>query len=539
MTTRPTPRAAIRRARTVSSLLLLSLVATACGGTNDTSQGESSASAEPAAVQELVVGVSADPWVDSEGDRKRRPSYPLNADVCETLVHLGTDYSLEPMLADSWELVGDNTYRFKLATGKTFSDGSPVTAEAVKASIDYTVAEPSIGFSFLGADSAMVVDEQTVDITPTKPNLRLIDQINHPTYVVLPPGEDPLNDPMPICSGPFKVTEYSPQEQLVVERNEEYHGKAPKLDKITFRFFPDDTTRLLALQAGKVDLVTDVPQGVLSTIEGRPGTTIEQSPVGNVTLMYVARRDAAGTPKLLDDVRLRRAVAASMDTKSFVEGLLDGNAEQVTTVAPPAILGDFADMVKGVPFDRAEAGRLLDEAGWTRQGDGIRTKDGQPLELAIIFARIDLNVAEFVQAQLREVGIDGRIKQLDAGAYRTALNSGDYDLDISQPSQNDANPAFLTALRWYSQATGMNAKIISPGPGTKFDELIAQTLSAKDDTMLRRTAAEAMRELVDVEVGGIPLSGNYRTYAMSDKVAGIEIHPSGTNQRWATAFKVK
>jgi peptide/nickel transport system substrate-binding protein len=497
-------------------MLALGLLATACGGngadTGRSAQGTPGPEDE-AAVQELVVGTDADPWVDSEKDRKRLPSYPLNADVCETLVHLGTDYSLEPMLADSWELVGDNTYRFTLAEGKTFSDGTPVTAEAVKATIDYTVSEPSTGFSFLGPESAKVVDEQTVDITPAKPNLRLVDQINHPTYAVLRPGADPLNDPMPICSGPFKVVEYSPQEQLVVERNEDYYGKAPKLDKITFRFFPDDTTRLLALQAGKVDLVTDVPQGVLSTLEGQPGTKIEQSPVGNVTLMYVARRDAAGTPKLLDDVRLRRAVAASMDTKSFVEGVLAGNAEQVPTVAPPAILGDFADMVKGVPFDQAEAGRLLDEAGWTRQGDGIRTKDGQPLELEIIFARVDLSEVEFVQAQLREVGIDGKVKQLDAGAYRTALNAGDYDLDIS--------------------------KIISPGAGTKFDDLIAQTLSAKDDKTLRRTAAEAMHELVDVEVAGIPLSGNYRTFAMTDKVAGIEIHPSGTNQRWATAFKVK
>jgi len=356
---------------------------------------------------------------------------------------------------------------------------------------------------------------------------------------VMPPGEDPLNDPMPTCSGAFKVSEYAAQERLVVERNEEYSGEAAKLDKITFRFFPDDTTRLLALQNGEVDLITDVPQGILSTLENRPGTTIEQSTVGNVTMMYVARRTAAGAPRVLDDVRLRRAVAASIDTKSFVEGFLDGNAEQINTVSPPSVLGEFADMVKGIPFDKAEAGRLLDEAGWTRQGDGIRTKDGQPLTLSIVFARVDLSTIEFVQAQLRAVGIDAQIKQLDAGAYRTALDTGDYDLDVSQPSQNDANPAFLTALRWYSQATGKNAKIISPGAGTKFDGLITQTLAAKDDTTLRRTAAEAMAELMDVEVGGIPLSGNYRTFAMSDKVKGVEIHPSGTNQRWATVFKAK
>ncbi len=524
-----------RRSRALTTCLVLGLAATACGGGG----GSSGGSAEPAAKQELRVGVAADPWIDDEGDRKRRPNYPLNADVCETLVRLGTDYSLEPMVAKSWELVGDNTYRFTLDKARTFSDGSPVTAEAVKASIDYTVAKPSIGFSFLGPESAKVVDDQTVDVTPTKPNLRLVEQINHPTYAVLPPGEDPLNDPKPTCTGPFQVADYAAQQQLVVTRNDNYWGEKPKLDKITFRFFPDDATRLLALQNGEVDLVTDVPQGVLSTLEGRPGTKIEKSPVGSVLMAYVARRTDAGVPKLLDDVRLRRAVAASIDTKTFVGGVLAGNAEKVSTVAPPAILGDFADMVKGVPYDKAEAGRLLDEAGWTRQGEGVRTKDGAPLEVSIIFSRVDLSNVEFVQAQLRAVGIDAKIKQLDAGAYRKALDTGDYDLDISQPNQNDANPAFLMALRWYSQATSKNAKIIAPGAGTKFDDLITQTLSAKDDTTLRRTAAEAMHELVDVEVGGIPLSGNYRIYAMNDKVRGVQIHPSGTNQRWASAFMAK
>lgn len=524
--------------RRLVPLVLVAMLASACGG-DPAPDAAKAANEEPAAVQELVVGVGADPWVDSEEDRKRRPSYPLNADVCETLVHLGTDFSVEPMLAESWELVGDNTYRFTLKDGTTFSDGSPVTAEAVKASLDYTVAEPSTGFSFLGKDSTKVVDERTVEVTPEQQNLRLVEQINHPTYAVMPPGEDPLNDPKPTCTGPFKVVEYAPQERLVVERNDEYWGEAPKLDKITFRFFPDDTTRVLALQNGEVDLINDVPQGILSTLEGKPGTVIETSPVGNVTLMYVARRDADGNPKLLADPKLRRAVAAAMDTRSYVDGVLDGNAEQVPTVAPPAVLGEFKDMVKGVPFDLAEANRLLDEAGWTRQGDAIRTKDGKPLEMTIVFARVDLTTVEFVQAQLRAVGIGGKIKQLDPGAYRTALDTGSYDLDISVPNQNDANPAFLLALRWYSEGPGKNAKIISPGPGTTYDELVAKTLTAEDDESLRRAAAEAMHELVDVEVGGIPLAGGYRIFAMNDKVRGLQIHPSGTNQRWASVYKVK
>lgn len=526
-----------RALRWVALLLGAALVTTSCGGGGGGDAGGRGGA--PADVQELVVGYGEDPWVDSEDDRKSRPSYPLNADVCETLVHLGTDYQLEPMLATGWEQAGDNTFRFTLNDAAIFNDGRPLTAEDVKHTMDYTVEEPSTGFSFLGPGSAKVVDERTVEITPEQPNRRLVEQINHPTYAVVAAGEDPLNDPKPTCTGPFEVVSYTPEQELVVQRNENYWGEAPRLDKITFRFFPDDTTRVLALQNGEVDLITDVPQGILASIEDTPGIKIQKSSVGNVTLIYVARRDSAGNPKLLADPVLRRAVAASIDTEAFVNGVLGGNAEVVDTVSPPAVLGEFAGMVQGVDYNPAEAERLLDQAGWTRQGDGIRAKDGRPLTLEIVYARVDLTIAEFVQSQLRAVGIDAQVKQLDTGAYRDALSSGDYDLDISQPSQNDANPAFLLALRWTLEGGGANTKILSPGPGTTYQTLVERTLTATDRAQLQRQAAEAMHELVDVEVGGIPLSGNYLIFAMKETVQGVEMHPSGTNQRWSTVFRTE
>ncbi len=542
---RPIPERRSPWPRWITPLVALTLVTAACGGsTEDVSGAENdptagnTESAPPAAVQELTVGVTADPWVDAPEDRKRRPNYPLNADVCETLVHLGTDFSVEPMLASEWKYVGNNTFRFTLRDDVTYSDGRPLQAEDVKAAIDYTVKEPAVGFSFLGKDSATVVDEGTVDITPEQRNLRLVEQINHPTYAIISPKDDPLHDINVTCTGPFEVASYTPEAELVVERNEKYWGEPAKLDKITFRFFPDDTTRVLALQNGEVDVINDVPQGVLSDVEGMEGVAVQKGPVGNVHLMYVARRDAKGNPKLLADPNLRRAVAAAIDTSAYVNGVLAGNAEEVDTVAPPAVLGEFADMVKGVDYDPEEAARLLDEAGWTREGDSIRTKDGEPLKLSIIFSSVDLTTAEFVQAELREVGIDAKVNQLDPGAYTEALESGDYDLDISLPNQNDANPAFLMALRFYSKAADIvpNAKIISPGADTRFDALIEKTLTAKSMEKLQRVSAEAMHELVDKEVAAIPLAGGYRIFAMSDKVRGLEVHPSGTNQRWATVY---
>lgn len=533
-------RGALLRTGAVATLLCLGA---GCASDPSDGSGASGGFADPpedvapAAVQELVVGYREDPWVDSETDHKRFPSYPLNADVCETLVVLTPDFQVGPGLAQEWELIGDNTFEFSLRDDVTFSDGTPLTAEQVKYTLDYTTEEPDTsGFGFLGPESTEIVDEQTVTVTPTQPNLRLVEQINHPTYAVLAPGSDPLNDPDVTCTGPFTVSEYLPEEHLVVERNENYWAEPPMLDKITFRFIPDDTTRTLALQNGEVDLITGVPRNVVDNLEQVPGLKLVDAPTGQVLLMYVSQRDLAGSDRLLADPDLRRAVAMSMDREAFVEGVLGGNASVVDTVAPPAVLGDYADIVEGIDHDPEGAAQLLDEAGWMLGPDGIRTKDGRRLELDIVYARVDMTTVEFVQAQLMEVGIAGNILQLDPGAYSERLSNGDYDLDISLPSQNDANPAFLMSLRWYSKSSVENAQFISPGPDTRFEELIDETQRATDPDELQRLAAEAMHELVDVEVAGIPLAGTYNIFAMKEQVQGLEPHPSGTNQRWATVY---
>jgi peptide/nickel transport system substrate-binding protein len=526
-----------RVSRLLSGLVAMAFVTMACSAGSDSTGTGTGGAGGPSGVQELVVGTTADPWVDSSpGDKKRKPNYPLNADVCEQLVQLTADFSVTPMVTRG-EYVGDNTFEFTLLDGVTFSDGAPVTAQELKYSVDYTTREPAIGSGFIGPNSTTIVDDRTIRIKPTRENLRLIEQINHPSLAILKTGSDPLNDVVnSICTGPFKVQSYRPEESLVVVRNENYWGTAPFLDKVTFRFYPDDTTRALALQNNEVDLIMDVPLSILRSVESQPGVKVVRAPVGNTTMFYIARRTSAGQDRVLADPLVRRAVAASIDRNAYVNGVLAGNAEVIPHVAPPEVLGQFADMVKGVPYDRAAAGRLLDQAGWTRQGEGVRTKGGQPLTVKIVYDRVELTTAEFVQAQLRAVGFDAQVAQLDAGAYRDAINSGDYDLDISLPNQNDGNPAFLLALRWYSKATGANAKIISPGPGTKYEAMIDAILVEPDPVELQRKSAEAMQELVDNEVGGVTLAGGYRVYAMKNKVMGFEPHPSSTNQRWRTVF---
>lgn len=524
------------------------------GGAESPAASPANEAAQPSGPQELVVAYGDDEFVDNEANQKSFAAYPLNANVCETPLQLTEDFQVDPEIATDWEYVGDNTFRFTVREGVSYHNGEPVTPESFDYSMDYVAQDPPLGvaqLSFLTPESSEVADDGTVEITPDQPNLRLIEQINHPEFIIVAPGNDPLADLKaaggrltadqggPICTGPFRFVEYVANEHIIVERNDDYWREPTELDRITFRFIPDESTRVLALQSGEVDVIADVDRSLVSSLEGQAGLKVVPAPPGQVIVGYVAQRDHQGNPRITADPAVRRAMALAIDRDAYVEGVLDGNANRVDTVSPPSVLGEHADLVEGVPHDPEEAASVLEEAGWTEGGDGVRTKDGQRLHVTIIFdpVRITLPTAEYVQSQLAAVGFEAEVLQLESAAYRERLNdTGDYDLDISAPNQNNANPAFLLGLRWYSKSRIPNAAVISPGPDTEFDALIDQIQQTSDPDELRRLAAEAMHQLVDVEVGAIPLAGTYRIWAMREEVQGFEPHPSGINQRWDTVF---
>lgn len=527
--------------RKIALIVTLALATASCSGGSDDDpvRGDGGDPNAPAAMQELVVGAGPDPWIESETDRKRFPNFPLHADVCETLVRMDTHFQLESGLATDWEYVENNTFRFHLREEAQFSDGRPVDAEAVRFTVDYILQEPSLGgVSQFGPESTNVVDDRTVDIRPEETNLRLLQQLPHATNSVLAPTSDPLNDPNVTCSGPLKVASYSPETELVVERNEGYWGDPAKLDKLTFRFYPDDTTRALALQNGEVDLISDVPRSIATSLADETGIKVQQSPVGLVILLYVARRGPDSSDKLLADPLLRRAVAHAIDKQSFVDGVLDGYGEVVSTATPPSLLGSDLDTVGGIPYDLDAASDLLDEAGWVPGSDGIRLKDGRPLTLSVVFSTsgIDITMVEFVQAQLSKVGIDAQVDQLDSGAYSDRVRNGEYDLNMQPFNQRNADPSFALTLRWSARFGNNSSPYDSPGSESDFERIIEQIQQTADEDELRRLSAEATHELLVEEVAGIPLAGTYNIYAMKEEVQGLDPHPSNTNQRWSNVF---
>jgi peptide/nickel transport system substrate-binding protein len=191
--------------------------------------------AQAAASGELAIGTTQDDYRVDPPERANVGYYPLNTNIFETLVRLTPDYRIEPLLAESWEFVAPNTYRFVLRQGVAFHDGTPFTAEAVVWSMG-RIAQAGGGILGIDEASTVTVDDFTVEITPTRPNLRLIEQLNHPNESILAPGTNPAETR--IGTGPFREVEYVREDRYVVEAFEGYWGEdKPQVGRITFRYF--------------------------------------------------------------------------------------------------------------------------------------------------------------------------------------------------------------------------------------------------------------------------------------------------------------
>ena len=535
----------MRNIRRITAVLLMALVAVACSSTDDednaTTGGQTNTSASAAGNPnaELKIGAVDDQYIlaPTATNDATIGVYPVNTNVVETLAVLSADYKVVPNLATSWEFRAPNTWRFKLRQGVKFHDGQPFNAQAVKTGLFDRLAKVRGGTLKAGPDSAVVVDEYTIDFTPTTPNLRVPEQMVHPQNEVIAPGSDLTKKP--VGTGPFRFVEYQPKERIVVERNPDYWGEKAKVAKMTFRFYPDANARRLALESGEVDVIYDVPHQDVAGLKNK-GFDIQTSNVGAYDALYANIHGKAGFD-ILSDVNVRQAISMGIDRPKLIAGVLDGLATADQTIVPPSALAPYTSTVKGFAFDLNKAKSMLDTAGWTVGSGGIRAKAGRQLKLTLVTgfpsAAALAPIPTYLQAAMKDLGIDLAITERpDSASYQAVMAAGDGDLFLEQGSQNDANSGFLPTLLFFtgpgSSGGGDYQKLFAPGGA--FDAKLAPTLTEPNADTVRRLVAEAMHEFIDVQAVGIPLAGIYRVYGLNKKVKGFVPHPAFLHVRWDT-----
>ncbi|WP_313801756.1 ABC transporter substrate-binding protein [Cytobacillus sp.] len=403
-------------------LVIFTMILSACssGGKEKASTGSSKDSEENPVKDrgnEIVIGVSGDPQNWDPIDTFLLDWSTVATSVFEGLVDRTIDLELQPGLAESWEYLDDKTLQFKLRQGVTFHNGEPFNADAVKFTFDRLLGEegqkgPQYS-NYTSIESVEVVDEFTVIMKLNTPDPVLLTKLAGYGAVIVPPnylaekGDEHFNN-NPVGTGPFKMTSYKRDQEIVLEKNPDYWKEGlPKLDKVVYKIIPEASTRLAELQTGKIDIMKRVEVSQAKTVE--ESGFLELQEVGTPTA-FSLRFDVAKKP--FDSKEVRQAINYAVDKQAIIDEILGGYGKPISTFQSELSFGNNPDL-EPYPYDPEKAKELLKKAG---------VKEGTAIDLFI--PGNDGNFKEIAQAvsfYLEEVGIKVNINTADSTTLTSDL----------------------------------------------------------------------------------------------------------------------
>ena len=446
------------------------------------------------------------------------PQALIATQYLESLVSKDADGQIIPWLATAWEPAEDGlSWEFQLRDDVTFTDGTPFNAEAVQANVEHLLdpaTTSSTGYLALGkVASTDIVDEHIIRFNLSTPDSALLDSLSMPWVAIQSPtalarGMD-VNCESPVGTGPFIVTDWKRQDSITLVRNDDYnsppadaeHDGPAYLDEIVWRFIPDSASRFAALQAGQVDVIDNAQPSDIAAAEGLGITDLDAPRPGASNRIELNSGKAP-----FDDIRVREAFIRAADVNDGIEALFFGTADRSYSVLSSVeTLGLSGEKYFGVDPDAANA--LLDEAGWTeRDGEGYRVKNGQRLSVDFPVSTnqsipAEQSLFEQIQAAVKQVGFEVRLRPMDLSSWYSALIGNDYNL-VSAP-YTKVGPDVLRIL-YHSDS-------ITPAPSGYFANL-AQLNDPEVDALLTEasqvTDADARADLY-AEVQELILSGFY------------------------------
>lgn len=354
------------------------------------------------------------------------PSVWVFSNIFETLVREDRDLSIRPALAESWEVAGPSTWRFHLRKGVEFHDGTPFDAAAVKFTFDRALnpKAPARGLSMAGPISeATVVDPYTVDISTRHafgPTLQSLSEVF--VFGIVSPsavqkyGEDFGHHP--VGTGPFRFVSWTENSQIILQRNDRYWDQKPAITNLIFRVIPDPNSQVLAFKAKEIDGILSPDANAIAVLRREPSATVYEIP--GLRMLYVGFNTQR---PVFSDVRVRQAFNHAIDTHAIAERLLRGTATPATGYLPKQTFGYFD--AGTYDYNPAKAKQLLAQAGWVPAAGGRLQKNGADLLVNFWgYTGRDPNsrlIAEAIQGELAEIGVDVRLRIWDYAQLSSAL----------------------------------------------------------------------------------------------------------------------
>src|SRR4029077_19866823 len=434
--------------------------------------------------------------------------------------------SVQPGLAQSWEIPDPRTYIFHLHPGVKFHDGRLLTSRDVKWTFDSLLQgkiRSTKSAAYRLVQEIAAPDDFTVVFHLKEPFATLLWNLSDGAIGIVPYGSGDEVSRQPIGSGPFKFVSAETDKQVIIERNDQYWGEKAHLARVRFAVVPDATTEALELRKGSGDVTINslTPDTVLA-LQQDPRLAVERGPGTRLAYLGFNLLDP-----ILKDVRGRQAIAYALDRKPMMEYLWRGEAQPARSVLPPQSWAYNGD-VPSYDHDAEKAEQLLDAAGYPRV-NGLRfhiTMKTSPDENKRLMVAV-------IQQQLRNVGIALYIRSFEFGTFFADVTHGAFQLYGLRWIGGNEDPDIFE-YAFHSSKFPPHGANRGHYANPRVDALIDQARAQVDLKVRKQLYAEVQRVLAD-ELPYIDLWYLDNVLVHNRRVRNLKLNPAGNYDFLRTA----
>lgn len=416
----------MRKQKAIAVLLMLGIVLglTACGGgaNNDAepdTSGDPMESAGPVK-DSVTIAAAAEPdcfFPFHTTLTTNMDEVPILHNIYETPIKLMPDGSLEPLLAESWDVSEDGlNYTLHLRSDVKFSDGNPMTAEDVAFTLNGAAATTGGQSQLINFDIAEAADDHTVVVHLTAPYAPFINALACRFALVVEKalfeelGEDGYNE-APVGTGPYAFVERVAGDKIILMANENYWGGVPAIKNVTYKVMSDANTQMLALENGEIDVLLNANITPLTRLPEDSNISWLSTEASSITALGFNCAKGPAT-----DINFRKALQCAINKEEVNIGAYEGMASIGDIFMTSAFSGrpDDEDIAK-VEYDLEKAQEYLDASDYS----------GEEFMIVAVSGTKDEAAAQIIQGQLIQLGINCTVNAIDAASYMALVYQGD------------------------------------------------------------------------------------------------------------------
>lgn len=502
--------------KNIAFALITALIVLTFTGCGQSANNPAPASGDNSAPRtDLVYGIAAEPNSLDPMTFAMMSSFTITYALYDTLFELQDDGTYKPALADSVQISDDGLeYIIPIKKGVKFHDGSELTGKDVLFSINRTIEKGWAADMTAAIDKVSLADENTLKINLKRPFSGMVGSLASPFFSIMSEnyvktkGDDAIKRE-PMGTGAYKMEEWVTGDHITLIANEDYFQGAPPIKTITVKPIVDKNTGLIALENKEIDAFLNVNSSDIETVKNNKELafySVDQAAVLSVNMNIEV--------KPLDNVKVRQAISYAINRDNIIAGALEGVGNLANSAIPPVVDGYSEDApIYGHNVEKAK--QLLAEAGMTNVDLTMKIKEDSKTQ----------KVAQIVQADLKEAGINVTIEVMEAGAYNTDIYSnGNYQITIGSWSA-----MFLDA---YSVVYSQFHKSCY-GPTGNITHVVADDLSdlldkaAQADPANKVEAYKAVSQNIYDNAYNIPLVVEQTSITTDAALKGVKANPLG------------